>query len=94
MGLYLNPPLGGRIQNKKDWLEQHGRKTEHGRPAFQGDETSETHCYVFWQPGLHGGDNAAVGVNKTEVNRLAKSGVFEELYVVPKESLQLAGVRL
>lgn len=92
MGLYFDPVLGGRIQSKKDWAEAHGREVR-AMMQYAPDESPSTHCYVFWQRAPWG-ENLAVGYSQSETARLFNSKVFSAMYIVPKENLRNAGLKL
>jgi len=90
MGLYLDPPLSGRIQSKTDWLDAHGRRITLVEVAELSRDPEQV--ILFYWPTQWGG-NIAVGHNITEIRRLIGSAQADAIYVVPKASYDLAKSR-
>jgi hypothetical protein len=90
MGLYLDPPLGGQIQSKQDWLKAHGRKITLVEVAELSRDPEQ--MILFYWPTQWGG-NIGVGHNITEIRRMVASAQADAIYVVPKAAYELAKSR-
>jgi hypothetical protein len=86
MGIYIQTPTS----SKRDWLASNGERIS--GPVMIGSRGGDTHRYVFWQRAPWG-ENAALAYDRDEFVRLANSGVFEEVYKIPVESLKAIGIR-
>lgn len=80
MGIYIDPPA----KSKRRWLAENGRKLESESDLLAFDARVERP--VFWQPAPWG-ENAALAYDRTELYRLQRSRVFDEIYVVPNSAL-------